>query len=390
MQRSCPTATIGYMIWLGVAAGLLIPFFMSFHGLVDWSGNLIGRDFVNMWTGAHAVVRGAIDRLFELNSYQAFQAEVFGFRILPHNWSYPPHLLPFLVPLALLPYAAALIVWSAVGLALYLFACARGASRLEVIALALAPASVINLLTGQNGFFTAALLWSGFVLLDRRPIVAGIAFGFLSLKPQVALLLPLILLLDRRWVTIAAAAATAACLIAFAALAFGVEPFIAFVTKAMPYQAALFAGSPYELFGTRMIPTAFMNARLAGADITTAWMLQVPVSLFGIALVVWTARRTDEPLLRYAGLVTGTFLASPYLLVYDMTMFGPVILGLWPRVKDRLPAQALIGALWSLPAVGLVLAMAGIPISALVIVAFGGWLATEVARYSGALVSKPA
>ena len=389
MEQSHSIARAGHVLWLGVAAaGLLIFLFSVSNGILDASGNLIGRDFGNMWTGAQAVGRGAVDRLFEPESYPAFQSEIFGFRLPPHYWSYPPHLLPFIAPLALFPYAVALILWSGVGLALYLAACARpAASGLELIALALAPASVINLLAGQNGFFTAALLWSGFVLLDRRPIAAGIAFGFLSLKPQIALLVPLILLLDGRWVTIVAAAATAACLIAFATVAFGIEPFIAYVFKVLPFQTSLFAKDGGFV---NMMPTAFMNARLAGADVTTAWIVQIPASLCGIALAVWTALRTTDPLLRYAGLVTGTFLASPYLFIYDMTIFGPVILGLWPRMQERASSQVIIGALWSLPVLGLALALAGIPISALVLVVFAAWLAAEVARQRPALVSKPA
>jgi hypothetical protein len=71
-----------------------------------------------------------------------------------------------------------------------------------------------------------------------------------------------------------------------------------------------------------------------------------------------------------------------------MTIFGPVILGLWPRVQERLSAQAIIGALWSLPVIGLALALAGIPISALVLVVFAAWLAAEVARQRPALHSK--
>ena len=38
------------------------------------------------------------------------------------------------------------------------------------------PAVLINVGHGQNGFLTAALLGGALVLLDRRPIVAGILF----------------------------------------------------------------------------------------------------------------------------------------------------------------------------------------------------------------------
>ena len=56
------------------------------------------------------------------------------------------------------------------------------------------PAVLINIGHGQNGFLTAALLGGALVILDRRPIVAGILFGLLVYKPQFGLMIPLALI----------------------------------------------------------------------------------------------------------------------------------------------------------------------------------------------------
>ena len=61
--------------------------------------------------------------------------------------------------------------------------------------LAVAPGVAVCVFFGQNGFYTAALLIGGLMCLDRRPVLAGVLFGILTIKPQLGLLLPVILLL---------------------------------------------------------------------------------------------------------------------------------------------------------------------------------------------------
>ena len=77
------------------------------------------------------------------------------------------------------------------------------AGRGDILLLALAfPAVLVNLGHGQNGFLTAALLGGALVVLDRRPIVAGILFGLLVYKPQFGLMIPLALVAGGHWRTV--------------------------------------------------------------------------------------------------------------------------------------------------------------------------------------------
>ncbi len=47
------------------------------------------------------------------------------------------------------------------------------------------PAVLINVGHGQNGFLTAALLGGALVVLDRRPLFAGILFGLSGLQAAI-------------------------------------------------------------------------------------------------------------------------------------------------------------------------------------------------------------
>src|SRR6185312_2585493 len=83
------------------------------------------------------------------------------------------------------------------------------------------PAVFVNLGHGHNGFLTAALFGAALVVLDRRPVVAGILFGLLAYKPQFGVLIPLVLIASGRWRCFAAAAVTVALSAVATTLAFG-------------------------------------------------------------------------------------------------------------------------------------------------------------------------
>lgn len=74
----------------------------------------------------------------------------------------------------------------------------------------------------------------GLLGLDRRPVLAGVLFGIRTVKPQLGLLLPIIRLLERRWVTIASTVMTIAVLFVVTAMLFGREVWISEV-RALPY-----------------------------------------------------------------------------------------------------------------------------------------------------------
>jgi hypothetical protein len=338
----------------------------------DALGYLIGRDFVNMWMGARAVLTGDPSPYFNFEAYNIALRGVFGPAYPEHNWVYPPPLLLFTWPLGLLSYLPAYVVWTALGFALYLWVAAGSERRADrLFLLAVAPAVVINIFTGQNGFFTAALLIGALSQLDRRPLVAGLLFGLLTLKPQMGLLMPLMLLLTGRWRVIATAVATTAVLAMLTTLAFGTHIWVIWLRDAVPFQNHVmsYGGGIFP----PMMPTAFMNARIAGWSLSVAWTLQGLLSAIAVAMVSWTFWRRRDPVLSTALLVTAAFLATPYAFNYDMVVFGWVLALLRERGGDLLDHR-LGFAVWTLPIVTMLLGLAHIPGSCLVLLAFAARL----------------
>src|SRR6202171_6341162 len=115
----------------------------------------------------------------------------------------PPELAWLVTPLSYLPYTLAGWIWTgtltaALGLTWYLVAPGRGLVRLihGVGAAALLPIFV-GILFGQVSLLVvAAVALSWWLLTHRRPWLAGLALSALILKPQMAFLVPLALLLS--------------------------------------------------------------------------------------------------------------------------------------------------------------------------------------------------
>jgi hypothetical protein len=278
-----------------------------------------------------------------------------------------------------MPYMPAYVLYSLFGLILYLAVVTDGRPRADhLVLLILAPAVTVNIWCGQTGFLIAALLIGGLTQLDRRPLLAGVLFGLLSIKPQLGLLLPLMLALTGRWRTIAAAAATIAVLVAAASLAFGPNVWIAYVNDAMPTQTAVIF-KDFEHYMVHM-PTAFMNAKAARLPLSVAISAQALVSAAAVLAVAWTFWRRREPDLSNALFVTATFLVTPYAFNYDMVAFGWVAIKLIERTDNDAWDYGLLLAVWAVPFLTVPIGMAGLPLSFLPMLALGGKLLWRIRR----------
>jgi len=347
---------------------------------LDFTGNVIGRDFITTWMGGRSVhgYGPALHKWFDPSVYNAALRVMLGPNFPEHFWSYPPHFVLFTWPLGLLPYLPAYLLWCAVGLALYLLACAATVRREYLLFLAAAPGVAVCIFFGQNGFYTAALLIGGFALLDRRPILAGILFGILTVKPQLGILLPIVLLLQGRWWAILSAVVTVGALVTGANHLFGPEIWPEFIEKVVPQQRWLLENGGGLLL--LMVSSVFFAGRLVGLPLDLAWNLQGLVSFLAVAAVIWTYWRRRDPVLSMALLVTATFLASPYVLNYDMVIFGFIVAALRQRGNNTALDHALAIAIWSLPVTMMLFGAISVPIAPLMLAAFGGRLLWRLSK----------
>lgn len=346
---------------------------------VDGTHFVFGRDFLNTWMGARSVFHGGPAVLFDARTYNTALRDMLGTVYPEHFWSYPPHVLLFIWPFGLMPYLPAYIAWCAIGVALYLLACSSAIQRRRMLFLAAAPGVTVCIFFGQNGFYSAALLIGGLLCLDRRPVLAGILFGILTIKPQLGLLVPVVLLLERRWVTIMSAVATTAVLFAATTMLFGWNAWVEFWQKVIPQQEWLTAHGGGLLF--EMVSSVFYAGRLLHLPLAFDWALQGIVSALALAAVAWTYRQRRDPAYSLALFVTATFLVTPYILNYDMVIFGFVVALLRDRGADDTKADLwLLVALWTLPVAMMMAAVVFIPLAPIVLIAFACRLIWRMAQ----------
>jgi hypothetical protein len=335
---------------LGASGAGLLYLVLTAHGAVDIQGRPLGTDFSNVYAAGTYVLDGNAAAPFDPAQQYAREQKIFGVETPFYGWHYPPFFLFLAAALALLPYGAALAVWQAVTLGLYLLTIRailspsphmRGEGRDEgasppgsvltrsdspgrlwlLLALAF-PAVLINIGHGQNGLLTAAILGAALVQLDRRPLLAGILFGLLAYKPQFGLMVPVVLLASGRWRTFAAAAGVVAVLTLATTLVFGPRVWLAFFDSThFARVVALEQGDT----GWYKIQSLFAWARYWGSSVPVAYALQGALTVaLGTALVRLWHGAAPYPL-KAAALCLATILATPYAFDYDMMVLAPAI-----------------------------------------------------------------
>jgi hypothetical protein len=155
---------------------------------------------------------------------------------------------------------------------------------------------------------------AGFGLLPSRPLLAGIAFGLLTLKPQLGLLIPFALLGRQDYRAMLAAGATALTLIAASCAMFPAGLWTAWLPQMRIDQAQYLAAG--RSLGLDEGVTIAANLSRIGLSPGMAWVLQGAGSLAGAAAMFFAFARAPYPL-AVAALLAATGLLAPHAYVYD-------------------------------------------------------------------------
>jgi alpha-1,2-mannosyltransferase len=326
--------------------------FNSATGLASEADDDIAGDFLNFFAGAKAAARDQAPLVYDHAWFPELEATITGAKSM-RFYSYPPVMILMSLPLALFSFVPALLIWSFFGAGLSFAVLRRLVGPAEAaLATIGAPAVFFNLFTGQNGYFSAVLFCGGLMLLERRPIAAGICFGCLAFRPQLAVLLPFALAAGSRWRAFAAAAATVAALCLFSLALFGTATWVGFINQMTVQRQVL------ELDSSSLLPTVFGAVRALGFPTFLCWLTQLTsgaLALLAVA-IVW---RSAAPLeIKSAALPVATLLTTPYAWMHDavMLIFAAAWLGREGLRTGFLPWERLsIVSLLSFPLVSSVL-----------------------------------
>ncbi|HET9445589.1 MAG TPA: hypothetical protein VFO35_04975, partial [Steroidobacteraceae bacterium] len=136
----------------------------------------------------------------------------------------------------------------------------------------------------------------------------------------------------------------------------------------------------------RMMPTVFGSLRTLDFTPATALAAQWPVSICGLALLLWLLKREPQPLRRCFAVLGATFLVSPYAFNYDMGALtaAAALLATSDKLAANRASAALLAMLASSAGLVMNLGRAGVPIVPLLLAAVLVALALDVARRAAA------
>jgi len=299
------------------AAGLLVGVILIGFDLVVAAPPYVSQyavrnDFRLAYAAATVGIQSGYGHLYDLAA-QKLAIEALGAGFNPQPFISPPPLAWLATPLLVLPFQAALVIWTALLLAAlawtwFLLAPAGRITKPAHLALLLGVFPVaFGVMVGQPGAWVAAAVATAWWLTRHdRPVWAGVALSLIVLKPQLALLVPLCLLVSGH------ARTFGAWLVA--------TLFIGLVALALL--------GPEGLARYRDV---LAQTQTPAWDITRRYSISGPLGLGPILtvtqvavvtlalLAAWRRRRGGPELPMAAGIV-GSLLATPYLGFQDFLM----------------------------------------------------------------------
>ena len=338
------TASEKRLLWV-LAAFLLMQALANLikYGYEVQGGASFGGDFAVFWNAAKSLVdhSGAIYNPHDLQNAITLTNDGTHagetLEVIP--FMYPPPMALVVWPLGFLSRAMAVALWSAIPiiaffLLLWLHVKPRGRAFFILASCFMLPFLAANLFSGQSGTLLAALFMAGLYGWRKGRWWAGIWFGMMVIKPQLAVLLPLAFVASAEWKLIAVTGFTALLLTGIATCLLGAHIWVDYVALLGWFgRFAKEAIAPFAGLATG----PYLSLHVVGVPQLAATIIQTIITIAVVATIIWAFRDKDPSRFyaRAALLSCGVFLASPYSLVYDSPFLAIAVLAFLMRIWEK-------------------------------------------------------
>lgn len=276
-------------------------------------GDAIANDFSVYWRTANGQLSEVYSPSFE------------------YPFPYAPTMLLWIAPLKLVPLWPAFVAWFAINIAALRCATRTYLNSGELWLLVCCPPLAYSLLTGQVSVVLATLMLWSFGTKNR--LLAGIVLGVVAtIKPQLVLFAPLLLLLRFDWRAIAALAATFIFVVVLSIALFGQNLWSEWMDSMDNFRGVLNR-------------EAIIKAAMTPVAAAENWGLPpLPFLLVGIVAGGWLVYRCRKAgaLETTAAVAAASLLASPYGLIYDLAAVAPFLV--WSIFRGGITAAVAISA----------------------------------------------
>jgi hypothetical protein len=268
---------------------------------------------------------------------------------------YGPQLVLCFVPLTKFSFLVAAQIWAVFSLLVY-FICVYliwkscpglrpYGSLIALCALAFPPLFHF-FVRGQISVMLLACFTAAYVALrSRRSWLAGIALGFLILKPPFLVAIPFILLLAGEWSAFGGLVFSAGAQLIFTRQYFGPQVMHTYFDMSLHpsrwIDIAELSLAPIQMHSLR----AFWQLLLPSATLVLVLYVLSSLLVLGMTIAIW---KSSSPLAwRFSALIFAAVLLSPHLFVYDLLVLAAVLLLLvnWSLMNAAHPLSPAIQVL---------------------------------------------
>jgi alpha-1,2-mannosyltransferase len=392
------------MVWgLGLLA---VSWFIHLHttmtpGLVDRVGRFKGSDYVQFYVMGSLVGEGRADALYDAQAHL-----IEGRRRIDPNLglyaahpNYGPQVALAFVPLAALPYGWSLAVFLALSGVCYAFSvwivwrdceALRRHGRVVAVLAAASPLLLTVVRYGQASAVAVLALALALAAFKRgRLFLAGVAIGCLAYKPQLGVLLGVVLVAARQWRVVGGATTAVAAQMAIAWIAAGSQTMMRYFEELwlLIRDPRLVQTHPSELYSIR----GFVHLLVPYEPVVAACGAAALIAAIVFAVRSWSSSASLN--VRFGQLIVLTILASPHLISYDLLLLTiPLLLFAdWAvqhqdhRLSAAVPVALVL--LYFAPFSGMIVArLTGVQI-AVVVMALLAWWMDQVSMDSRAIVA---
>lgn len=316
------------IVGLGVALASVIFYSALGADLFDYARE---HDFLGLMTGPAIVASGHAADLYQLEAQQAANHALAPHASLFLPFVRPPFQTAFFLPFTWLSFESAWKLWLAVEI-LAMFAiwawCWRRLGPESLALCALFPPMARSIMHGQDSAMVALIALLAFLAAEkRRDILAGVLVALLLVKFHLFLLLPIAMLLRKRWRMLTAfcvvAAAEAALSIAMVGWA-GIAGYVHFVNRA-----------DLPTLSPSMPMMANVHGLAAAVGLDWTW-LRVLLTLAAAGLALYGVTRAGEGSHWFWIAIAGSLLLPPHTYIYDMAMLvPPAMLAMYQHVDKQ-------------------------------------------------------
>jgi len=377
------------IIFIVLGYGLILVTTFQGHLPKTAFGESVLPDYLAHWTGGRLVLDGQLANLYDQRTQFEVQTATLGQTAKLAWFVSPPFVGLLYAPLAGLPYLASAALWTLLSVVMLLTALklARplapnipNARWRMIVLVCFASQPVLELIgSGQDSAFSLLFWVAGTrLILARRDVLAGVVFALGLCKPQLFVLVPVVMLVQRRYRSLAAWSSTAILLAFISVLMVGVNGAQNWLMLPFrdSYREAVQVGQAWKMQGLPSFVTSLMPLGLARVGEVAGLLLAVILLLlFIIACRRWPSSRGDVGMWAFAAVTT--VLLSPHLVVYDLVLLLPAVLYLLERQDSptvRVALFTLFVITWMAPVGHLLAGVVPWPIS----VVGAGWGALPI------------